>query len=207
MPARAEWVRSPSSLRSIDKDGLVDYRYLRSRYPELRPGIFHDTEKDVMLFAHPYLRRSLSRLNVLNKDLLTRLAALAESEPSLTLRLRLDPDIVGYPDARTALELEFWRGPKFTDDIGKIPAGVTEHKASDHLKEFEGVDRQASSRAVEQREACRRKAAAEADPRLVDQSQAPNRGQNAILLSSIWPSTANFEAATWSRYASMACRV
>ncbi|AHB50445.1 hypothetical protein W911_16875 [Hyphomicrobium nitrativorans NL23] len=107
----------------------------------MRPGIFHDPEKDVVLFAHPYLRRSLSRLNVLNNDLLTRLAALAESELSVTLRLRLDPDIVGYPDTRAALELEFWRGPKFTDDIGKIPAGVTEHKASDRLKEFEGIDR------------------------------------------------------------------
>lgn len=124
---------------TVDKDGLVDYRYLRSLYSEVQPGIFHDADRDLVLFAHSYLRRSLSRLNVLNVDVLARLAALAENEPSLKLRLRLDPDIVGHPDARTAIELEFWRGPKFTDDIATIPAGVTEHKASGHLKEFEGI--------------------------------------------------------------------
>ncbi len=46
------------------------------------------------------------------------------------------------------------------------------------------------------------KTAAQAESRLVDQNKLQIEGKNAILLSPIWPSTANFETAT-SRYASM----
>ncbi|MCG2973979.1 hypothetical protein KZ307_25465, partial [Escherichia coli] len=46
------------------------------------------------------------------------------------------------PDTVTnLLELEYWWGPHFNDDISSIPNGVTEHKASDRTRYFEGIDR------------------------------------------------------------------
>jgi hypothetical protein len=41
----------------------------------------------------------------------------------------------------TPIELEYWRGPEFSDEIEAIPSGVTEHKASDRIRMYEGVDR------------------------------------------------------------------
>jgi hypothetical protein len=70
---------------------------LKVQCEEIQPGIFHERKRGLLLFAHQYLRRSLSRLNVLNADLLTALASLAKNEPTLLLRLRLDPDVVGHP--------------------------------------------------------------------------------------------------------------
>ena len=37
--------------------------------------------------------------------------------------------------------MEYWWGPHFNDDISSIPNGVTEHKASDRTRYFEGIDR------------------------------------------------------------------
>jgi len=126
---------------SVDKDGLTDYRLLRSLCEEIHPGVFLDKTRGLTLFAHSYLRRSLSRLNSLNTELLTDLAELADGNAELTVRLRLDPDIVGHPDVKKLIELEFWRGPKFSDDIGLIPSGVAEHKASDRTRLYEEIDR------------------------------------------------------------------
>jgi hypothetical protein len=60
----------------------------------------------------------------------------------VTARLRLDPDLVGHPaSARSFIELEYWRGPHFNDDIATIPSGVAEHKAESRDRFFSGVDK------------------------------------------------------------------
>ena len=62
--------------------------------------------------------------------------------PELKVRLRLDPDLIGHPaSAANLIELEYWRGPHFSDDISSIPNGVAEHKADDRTQFFGGVDR------------------------------------------------------------------
>lgn len=42
---------------------------------------------------------------------------------------------------KNLIELEYWRGPHFSDDIPSIPDGVAEHKADERTRFFEGVDR------------------------------------------------------------------
>ena len=126
----------------VDKDGLVDFRFLASRMTEIQPGIYHEQKRDVLLFAHPFYRRSLSRKNKLNAQFLESLSKTAAAYPDLRVRIRLDPDVVGYPDTlKTLIELEYWRGPKYTDDISEIPSGVAEHKADDRTRYAEGIDR------------------------------------------------------------------
>lgn len=125
----------------VDKDGLVDYPALLRRTRLLQPGVFHDLERDVVLFAHPFFRRSLSRRNALNPYVLETFHRIATAGDGMTARLRLDPDVLGHPDSvRRFIELEYWRGPRFTDDIAAIPNGVAEHKATPDQRFYSGVD-------------------------------------------------------------------
>ncbi|TKV76131.1 hypothetical protein [Rhizobium sp. AU243] len=131
-----------TSTSFVDKDGLVDYRELLSRTDELWPGVFHDKKRDLVLVAHRFFRRRLSHLNALNTEFLSSFSGVARENPKLRARLRLDPDLLGYPASTKGLiELEYWRGPKYDEDIGKIPSGVAEHKADERTRHFEGVDR------------------------------------------------------------------
>lgn len=118
-----------------DKDGLVPLRTLKP----ISAGIF---EIDgLLLFAHPFLRRSLSRFNTLNAPFLAQLQSLTRQD-DLNVRVALDPDMVGL--ARTHLEhreAQYWFGPKFNDDIAAIPLGVTRHEASDEDRLFAAVSR------------------------------------------------------------------
>lgn len=126
----------------VDKDGLVEYGELLSRTAELSPGVFHDQKRDLVLVAHRFFRRRLSHLNALNTEFLSSFTEVALKNPELGGRLRLDPDLLGDPASTKALiELEYWRGPKYDEDISKIPNGVAEHKAEEQTRKFEGVDR------------------------------------------------------------------
>lgn len=127
---------------NVDKDGLADYRHLINHMKEVQPGIFHDEDRDLLLFAHRFFRRSLSNRNKLNQDFLQAFAETTAANANLLAKLRLDPDIIGHPGSlRHLVELEYWHGPKYNDDIPKIPDGVAEHKADDRTRNFEGVDR------------------------------------------------------------------
>lgn len=118
-----------------DKDGLVSIRALKP----ISAGVF---EIDgLLLFAHPFLRRSLSRFNTLNEPFLNRLQGLARQN-NLDVRVALDPDMVGLAKTHhEQREAQYWFGPKFTDDISAIPLGVTRHEASDEDRFFATVSR------------------------------------------------------------------
>jgi hypothetical protein len=126
----------------VDKDGLVDYRALLADYEQVQPGVFRDETRDLLIFAHPFFRRSLSRRNNLNAYFLQALTNCAARHSNLRIRLRLDPNMVGHPEsARSAIELEYWHGPHFSSEIATIPDGVAEHKASERIRIIEGVDK------------------------------------------------------------------
>ena len=109
---------------------------------QLQPGVFHDPDRDLLLFPHRFFRRSLSHRNKLNAYFLQSFDATARENSTLRVRLRLDPDLVGHPaSTRNLIELEHWRGPLYSDDIAAIPKGVAEHKADERTKLYEGVDR------------------------------------------------------------------
>ena len=86
---------------------------------------------ELLLLAHPFFRRSESRLNVLNIDLLRCLQDHA-ADTKCAARIRLDPDVVGLAaTAQSTFEFEYWYGPKFTDDLSLLQPGVTVHGADD----------------------------------------------------------------------------
>jgi hypothetical protein len=125
----------------VDKDGLVDYSALLARTRQVEPGVFHEPRQDLLLFAHPYFRRSLSRANSLNAYVLRSFDAAAATSKAQA-RLRLDPDLIGVPDSVShVIELEYWGGPKFDEDLGKIPSGVTEHKNDDPERIYSQIDK------------------------------------------------------------------
>lgn len=125
----------------VDKDGLVDYRFLLEHVRLLQPGVYLDEKRQLLLFAHRFFRRSLSHRNKLNEYFLDSFVQAAE-ESNLRPRLRLDPDMVGHPSTyRGQVEAEYWHGPKFSDDINTIPSGVAVHSASQRTRHFEGVDK------------------------------------------------------------------
>jgi len=126
----------------VDKDGLADYRELLKRIKQVQPGVFHDLGRDLLLFAHSFFRRGLSHRNKLNEYFLQSFDATAKDNTDLRVRLKLDPDLLGHPaSARNLIELEYWRGPIYSDDIAAIPNGVAEHKADERSRIFEGIDR------------------------------------------------------------------
>lgn len=125
----------------VDKDGLVDLAYLTTRTRQVQLGVFHEPERDILLFAHRYFRRSLSLRNSLNAYVLQSIMDAAGLE-GVVARLRLDPDLIGHPEsARATMELEYWHGPKYDDDIAVIPAGVAEHKSSDSDRHYSRIDK------------------------------------------------------------------
>ncbi|MBY8335585.1 hypothetical protein KYN89_00855 [Alteriqipengyuania sp. NZ-12B] len=125
----------------VDKDGLVNFNYLRERTREVQPGVFHEPERDILLFAHRYFRRSLSLRNSLNAYVLRSFSDAAALE-GMTARLRLDPDVIGLPESsHSRIELEYWHGPKYDDDIASIPAGVAEHKSNDGDRHYSRIDK------------------------------------------------------------------
>ena len=125
-----------------DKDGLVDYDELLSKTTQIQPGVFHEPNRDFLVFAHRFFRRSLSHKNSLNQYVLESFHEVATACDSIVGRLRLDPDLIGHPkSARSLVELEFWRGPKFNDEIASIPAGVTEHKSDEAGRSYSSIDK------------------------------------------------------------------
>jgi hypothetical protein len=118
-----------------DKDSLTDL----SRLKQVGPGVF---EVDgLLLFAHRSFRRSMSHLNNLNDAFLELFGSFAQRK-NLSVKLALDPDIVGLPGTwRPAIELQYWWGPKFNENLPEVQNAVTRHKANDNLRLFHGIDR------------------------------------------------------------------
>lgn len=126
---------------AVDKDGLTDYRTLTGRLKRIQPGVFEDSERGLLLFAHRYFRRSLSHRNKLNDYFLHRFEQADRELPLVIPRLRLDPDLVGHAGSLLEMmELEYWHGPRFTDDIASISPGSALHKADARTREYEGVE-------------------------------------------------------------------
>lgn len=115
----------PELFSQQDKDGLV----LANLLNPIGPGVFQIGE--LVVFAHQFFRRNLFRLNTLNYPFLEQIQSLAGTGASV--RIALDPDMVGLASTYKGerLELAYWWGPKFDDDLTSIPPGVTHHEASE----------------------------------------------------------------------------
>lgn len=111
----------PELVSKLDKDGLIDLKELTP----LLPGIYKIGE--YVIFAHKYFRRSFSYLNTLNKPFLKCFESINGS--NLSKKIALDFDIIGLAkDQIEEIEYQYWWGPKFDNDLNKIPNGVTVFK-------------------------------------------------------------------------------
>ena len=125
----------PELFAKRDADGLVPLTDLES----VLPGVYRIGE--LVVFAHPYFRRSLSRLNFLNAELLRELERFANHE-GVGVRIRLDPDAVGLAStAKEPIEFEYCYGPKFRDNLSDITPGVTRHDANQTQLLFDAISR------------------------------------------------------------------
>jgi hypothetical protein len=125
----------PDLFAQEDKDGLVTVRCLEP----IQAGVYR--RGSLAVFAHPLFRRSISRLNNLNVELLSNLQTLAEAS-NIIVKIRLDTDAVGLADqCLEPIEMQYWRGPHFDDDLGSIPPGVTQHEADERQRLFSLVCR------------------------------------------------------------------
>jgi len=118
-----------------DKHSLISLKDLNP----IKPGIFE--YKGLALFAHRFFRRSLSQFNNLNLPFLKRFQDLASSN-ELDLKIAIDPNSLGLIESyRAPIELDFWWGPRFNDDLNRIPLGVTLHKSSQREEFFSGISK------------------------------------------------------------------
>ncbi len=112
-----------------------------SKLKVVGPGVY-EVRDGICVFAHRYLRRSASRWNNLNMPFLQRFQEAAHESADFDARIALDPDAIGLPDTyRQAIELEYWWGPKFNDDLSQIDTQITRHQASPRERMFHRIDR------------------------------------------------------------------
>lgn len=120
-----------------DKRALIPLTNLK----EVGPGVF-EVGDGICVFAHPYMRRSASRWNNLNLPFLRRFQEAARENSDFDARIALDPDAIGLSETyRQAIELEYWWGPKFSDDLSEIDTRITRHTATGRERIYHRIDR------------------------------------------------------------------
>jgi hypothetical protein len=123
----------PKLFAQRDKDGLVPISALKP----IAPGVY--VLGALVVFAHPYFRRSLSPMNTLNYAFLGMLESL---DPSVHPHVALDPDMVGLASTfRPSIEHVYGWGPLFDADLAAIDPGLTVYTATDRERFFNGVSR------------------------------------------------------------------
>lgn len=127
---------APDVFALQDKHGLVPMVKLKF---DLDTMTF--AYKNIILFPHKNFRRSMSRLNNFNSDFLKYIHFL-QHERHIDFSIQLDPDIISVPDGiGMPGEKDYWRGPKFSDDLRTIPLGVAIHKNSANTEDLHGLSR------------------------------------------------------------------
>jgi len=126
----------PSIFSQADDDGLIDLASL-SDFKYLGAGVFQCGR--FCIFADRKFRRSLSLANNTNFFFLDYFVALSDS--GVKKRIAIDRDLIGYaPSFKVPIELEYWWGPKYNDDLSHISAGVTRHSSSERDRLYSQIE-------------------------------------------------------------------
>lgn len=124
---------------TFDKNGLMPLQYLLTEFDYYKQGIFKHKKRPLCLFAHPYFRRSQSRLNNFFFTFLDELVSLT-TNTNVTIRIRIDPDMIGYsPSCVEMGELAYHYGPKYNDQVEQIKHGISRHQSTDLDRKFSGI--------------------------------------------------------------------
>lgn len=116
-----------------DKHSLISLKELKP----IAPGVFE--YKGLAIFAHRFFRRSLSQFNNLNTPFLEKIQSLI-SRDGLDLKIAIDPHALGLIESyKQPIELDYWWGPKFDNNLNDIPTGVSVYKSNEIEGAFSGV--------------------------------------------------------------------
>lgn len=120
-----------------DKRALIPLANLKA----VGPGVY-EVADGICVFAHRYFRRSASRLNNLNLPFLERFQTAAKESKAFEARIALDPDAIGLSDTyKQPIELQYWWGPKFNDNLSEIDTQITRHVATERDRLYHRIDR------------------------------------------------------------------
>lgn len=123
-----------------DNDGLILLKDILDDFDYKGQGILANKKSDLAIMLHPYFRKSFSRYNNFNFEFLDVL--FKQFPANQTIKLKIDDDFIGYsPSFIENMEFEYWFGPKYDDDISKIPEGVTCYSSSIEEKLYNQVNK------------------------------------------------------------------
>lgn len=123
---------------SFDGDGLIPLDLLLKHFDYKGCGVFAAKKSEFAILIHPYLRRSLSRLNNYNTGFIDEL--FKANSGSTPVKIRIDESVVGFtPSYVDNFEFEFWFGPSYSDDIMGIHEGVTTYVTNDVEKIYHPI--------------------------------------------------------------------
>lgn len=123
-----------------DNDGLILLKDIYEGFSYLGQGVFASKESDLAIFLHPFFRKSFSRYNNYNFEFIDEL--LGQYQANQSIKIKIDDDFIGYsPSFIKNMEFEYWFGPKYDDDISKIPTGVTCYKSFEEEKFYNQVEK------------------------------------------------------------------
>ncbi len=129
----------PALFEDLDKDGLTTLSDLQKHFTYLGQGVFKHKSSDLTIFAHSHFRRSQSRLNNFHFFFLDDFMTLKDNA-DVTLRIRMDPDMIGFaPSFHISGEFQYHYGPKYTDELEKIPQQITRHVCTEEEEYFSDV--------------------------------------------------------------------
>jgi len=117
------------------KHNLVDIRLLK---PE---KYNHFSYKGYLVYPHCFLRRSQFLRNSFNEEFIILLKKMNE-DSKLDIKIALDNSLIGLLGTEQKdIELQFWWGPKFSENLEEIHYGVSVHKMPEREKLFNRIDK------------------------------------------------------------------
>lgn len=119
-------------ISNADKHNLIKINDLK----HLGGGIFEIG--GLVIFAHRYYRRSFSLLNSINTHFFESIEKVVRQ--GIDVWIAIDQDIIGCPESYfPSIELAYWWGPNFSDDLASIPPGVKRGDATEFERIYMGV--------------------------------------------------------------------
>ena len=129
----------PEFFGKCDKDGLIAVSDILTDFTYFGDGIFCSKTTDYAVLAHQFFRKRLSIHNSCCNLFLNEL--IQSDNPKWNAKIRIDRNMLGWKHGvKRSIELEYWYGPKFNDDVSKIQKGVARHKSSENESLYNLID-------------------------------------------------------------------
>lgn len=129
----------PEFFGKCDKDGLIAVSDILTDFTYFGDGIFCSKTTDYAVLVHQFFRKRLSIHNSCCNLFLNEL--IQSDNPNWNAKIRIDRNMLGWKHGvKRSIELEYWYGPKFNDDVSKIQKGVARHKSSENESLYNLID-------------------------------------------------------------------